>query len=446
MSARPTTPRSVLGLVFLTVFIDLVGFSILFPLFPALLEHYVAREGAASMVGQFQAALVDLIGDREGADFAVVTLFGGLLGSLYSLLQFLSAPFWGGLSDRVGRRRALTVTLFGTALGYVLWALSGDFVVLVLSRLLNGLMAGNIAIASAVVADVSEPERRTRNMAVIGIAVGLGFVLGPALGALAYGAVPLPEAWLGDGALALNPFSAAAGLALALASFNWIWALARFPETLPEASRGASSMRLLNPFASLRRVSNPGVSRTNVVYLLYQTCFAAMEFTLVFLAAERFGFAPRENAVMFVFIGLTIALVQGGLVRRLSGRYDDRRIAFTGIALLVPGFALVGASSWRGELYLGLFLLATGSALAFPSLSALVSRYAPAADQGLALGSFRSMGSLSRALGPVLGGLIYWYAGSAAPYYAGAALLLVPLGMAAELPPLPDSGDRAAEA
>ena len=431
-NAAPT--RSVLGLVFLTVFIDLVGFSILFPLFPELLEHYVGREGPDSLVGRLEQSLVDLIGERENAALAVVALFGGILGSLYSALQFLMAPVWGGLSDRIGRRRTLTVTLGGTAAGYLLWLFSGSFLVLVLSRLLNGLMAGNISVASAVVADVSPPEKRTRNMAVIGIAVGLGFVLGPAVGALTYQWLPIPESALGHGALALHPFSAAAGAALLLALFNWGWALAKFPETLPPGG-GEAQARPRNPFAGLARISNQGVRRTNVVYLLYQTCFATMEFTLVFLAADLFGFEATDNAAMFVFIGLTIAFVQGGLVRRLSGKVDDRRIALAGIGLLLPGLLAVGlAAPSVSLLYLGLFLLATGSALAFPSLSALVSLYAPPADQGLALGTFRSMGALSRAVGPVLGGLVYWSLGATAPYFLGAVALLVPLALAARLP------------
>ena len=168
-----------------------------------------------------------------------------------------------------------------------------------------------------------------------------------------------------------------------------------------------------------------------------------MEFTLVFLAADRFGYEPRENAYMFVFIGLTIAFIQGGVVRRLSGKVDDRRIALMGIGLLVPGFAIVGATPGGSTamLYFGLFLLATGSALGFPSLSSLVSSYAPRADQGLALGTFRSMGALSRAVGPIIGGALYWGLGSGAPYFIGAAALLVPLWLATRLPePSPSAG------
>lgn len=434
----PRSDRSVLGLVFLTIFIDMVGFSVLFPLFPDLLKHYLALEGSESLIGQLVASLSEFVGDRENPDFAVVALFGGLLGTIYSALQFLFAPIWGGLSDRIGRRSTLIVTLAGTALSYAVWFFAGSFALLVAARILGGIMAGNIATASAVVADVSPPDKRVKNMAVVGIAVGLGFVLGPAVGALAYTHIDVLAWWSSGADLGVNPFSGAALAAFVLAAFNLLWALARFPETLPADRRGSAdgAGHSRNPFAALSRISTPGVARTNITYLIYQSCFAAMEFTLVFLAADRFLFGPSQNAWMFVFVGLTIAFVQGGIVRRLSGKVPEKKIALVGILLMFPGFLAVGFSASVPVLYVGLFFLAAGSAVTFPSLSALVSLYAPDTDQGLALGTFRSMGALSRAIGPILGGLAYWSLGSTAPYVIGTAVLLAPLALAATLPPV----------
>ncbi|QDU68029.1 MFS transporter [Engelhardtia mirabilis] len=432
--------RSVLGLVFLTIFIDMVGFSVLFPLFPDLLAHYLDAEGPGSLIGGLESTLQGWVGGREGAEFAVIALFGGVLGSLYSMLQFLFAPFWGGLSDRIGRRSTLLLTLGGTALSYLVWFFAGSFALLIVARILGGIMAGNIATASAVIADVSEPSKRVKNMAVVGIAIGLGFVLGPAVGALAYLHIDVLAWWPGGEALGVNPFSGAALAALVLALFNWLWAAVRFPETLPVERRGSSdgAERSRNPFAALARINLPGVTRTNITYLIYQTCFAAMEFTLVFLAADRFLYGPKENAWMFVFVGLTIAFIQGGVVRRLSGKVSEKKIAMAGITLMFPGLLAVGFSGSPNLLYFGLFFLAAGSALTFPSLSALISLYVPSTDQGLALGTFRSMGSLSRAIGPVLGGLAYWGLGTTAPYLMGALVLIVPLAMAATLPPIPE--------
>ena len=162
-----------------------------------------------------------------------------------------------------------------------------------------------------------------------------------------------------------------------------------------------------------------------------------MEFTLTFLAAERLRYGPGDIALLFVFIGLTIAAVQGGLVRRLAPRYGERRLVIVGLLLHLPAFALLARVSTTPQIYGALFLMATGSALLMPCLSALVSRYTPADRQGLALGTFRSMGALARAGGPLLGGIIWWRLGSAAPYLGGALFMLLPLAIVWGLPAVP---------
>lgn len=439
---RDQKPRSVLGIVFLTVFLDIVGFSVLFPLFPALLDHYLALEGDASAVGRIVAYLEELAGTPRQPDravsFAVVTLFGGLLGSVYSVLQFVFSTVWGGLSDRIGRRRTLLFTLAGTVTAYALWVFAGRFSLLVLSRVLAGAMAGNIATASAAVADTTDGRRRAAGMGMVGMAIGLGFVLGPALGGLSAG-IHLAEPVAEPGVLALNPFSFPALCSLVMALVNLLWVATRFPETLRPEARGASpEQRTLHPFRRLATLDFPGVKRTNVIYLLYFVVFSAMEFTLVFLAAERFHYGPAENAAMFVFVGLVIALVQGGVVRRMAPKRGEKPLALAGLCLTLPGLLLVGAAETsQVGLYAGLFLMAVGSALASPCLSALVSRYTPEDRQGLAQGVLRSMGSLARAVGPLLGAGLYWRFGSAAPYLAGAACLVAPIALARSLPPVP---------
>jgi len=316
----------VLGLVFLTAFLDLAGFSILFPLFPDLLAHYVALEGPESAVGRLAARLAELAAGGDRGEFLVHALFGGLLGSLYSLLQFACAPLWGSLSDRHGRRTTLLVTLAGTALAHTVWIFAGSFALLVVSRLLGGVMAGNLSTVSAVVADTTSPEERPKGMGVLGAAIGLGFVFGPALGGLS-ALVDLREHWPGGVALGLNPFSAPALVAFALAALNFLWALARFPETLPPERRGQHrSERSANPLVLFAGLPDLGVRRANLLYFLYMVAFSAAEFTLVFLAVDRFAYTPRQNAWMFVYVGVLIALVQGGLVRRLAPRAGERRL------------------------------------------------------------------------------------------------------------------------
>ena len=166
-----------------------------------------------------------------------------------------------------------------------------------------------------------------------------------------------------------------------------------------------------------------------MAYFVYLLAFAAMEFTLTFLAAERLGYGPMDNAKMFVFVGLTIALVQGSLVRRLAPKLGEAPLALAGMLLTLPGFLLVGTMHGAGQLYAGLALLAIGSAFVMPSLSALVSRLSPADTQGLSLGIFRSLGSAARAAGPILGGALFFGAASEAPYVLGAVLLLLPIAL-----------------
>lgn len=427
-------PRSVLGLVFLTVFLDIVGFSIVFPLYPAMLDHYLALEGPESWAGRLAGAL----GRFAASDAnAVTALFGGVLGALYSMMQFLFTPVWGALSDRVGRRPVLLLTLVGTLLSYVVWVFAGSFWILIVGRALGGCMAGNISTASAVIADTTRAEKRAGGMGMLGMAIGLGFLFGPAIGGTFYAlGTGGTETW--QPGFALNPFSGAALIASVLALVNLVWVAARLPETLPPERRGAVREHALLPHPG--RLEAPGILRTNLIYFVYLSAFSAMEFTLTFLAAERFGYGPKQNRWIFVFVGLLIALVQGGFVRRLAPRLGEKRLTLLGFLLLVPGFVVSGLApgpDGAPVLYAGLALLAVGSALVMPCLSALVSRYAPDDRQGLALGTFRSMGALSRAIGPLLGGAVYWKLGSAAPYLGGAVLLLLPWWWTAGLPPVP---------
>lgn len=431
---RPTG-RSVLITVCVTAFLDLVGFSIIFPLFPALLRHYVALEGPDSLIGRLAATLEAFAGTGASAQFLVIVLFGGLLGSIYSILQFVFAPIWGSISDRVGRRPALMFTLVGTGISYVLWVVAGSFVVLVVARLLGGIMAGNLSTISAAIADTTTPKERSRGMGALGASIGVGFIVGPAIGGIS----SLWDPTLHHAELArfgVNPFSGAALIALILSAGNVILAYFRFPETLPPERRGATtSARTNNPIHIFAGVPSPGVRRVNVLSFIFLTAFAAMEFTLTFLAVERFGYTPRDNAKMFVFVGVVIALTQGGVVRRMAPKVGDRLTATIGLVLVLPGFLVVGAAHTVPVLFTGLGLMAAGSALANPCLSALASRYAPEDQQGLALGTFRSMGALSRALGPLLGGVLYWKFGAATPYEVGAAMLVVPIVLSYGLPP-----------
>jgi MFS family permease len=425
--------RRALRAAFLTLFLDLIGFSIIFPLFPAMLEWYT-RNDADSATLRFFLGLIHRAGWLgAGADQAVpIVLFGGLLGTAYSLLQFLAAPFWGRLSDRLGRRPILLVCIAGIGLSYVGWFFAASFLLLVLSRILGGLMAGNISVVTAAVADSTTGETRSKGMAMVGIAFGVGFILGPVLGGVA-SLLDLSSLW--PEIPGLNPFSLPALLALVLSIVNMIYVAVAFRESLPPERRGrASTQRTINPLRVFQTFQFPGVGTTILAYFAYLVLFSGVEFTLTFLAAERLAYTPMDNGIMFLFIGVTLAVVQGGYVRRKAHAVGEKAMAIRGLLFVVPGLVLIGTAHGTPSLYAGLTFIAVGSAMATPCLTALVSLLTPATDQGRILGIFRSMGALSRAVGPIVACVLYWRLGAATAYILGAAGMLAPVAIALLIP------------
>jgi len=429
--------RRTLGIVFLTLFLDLVGFSIIFPLFPAMLDYYLPNgAGDGSLLGQIVAPLAAWA-ERSGAEdprLMTAVLFGGVLGSLYSILQFLCAPLWGAWSDRVGRRKVLLITISGLALSYLLWFFAASFWVLILARIIGGAMGGNLSVATAAVADTTTREKRSGGLAIVGIAFGLGFITGPGIGGLA-AKVDLTAWQPGLEAAGINPFSVPALVSLLLALINLGWVWFRFKETLPEkdaeapepAARGFAAFRIFT-------TGGPEIRRSNLLYLIFMLAFSGMEFTLTFLAVERFDFSPAQNGGMFVFIGFILILVQGGIVRRLASPVGEKRLALAGLGFGVAAFIALAFPAPLGWFFLALAALAFSIGLVSPTLSALVSLYTNEADQGSALGVFRSAGSLARAIGPVVAAFAYFAYGSQSAYLFGAVVVLVPLVMALKLP------------
>lgn len=429
--------HSRLGVIFLTLFLDLVGFSIIFPLFPAMLDYYLpSGDGGHSLLGQLIAPLANWAERSGAADprFMTAVLFGGILGSLYSILQFICAPLWGAYSDRVGRRKVLLITISGLALSYILWFFAASFWVLVLARVLGGAMGGNLSVATAAVADTTTRAKRSSGLAIIGIAFGLGFIVGPAIGGV-FALIDLTEIAPSLKAFGVNPFSVPALVSLTLTVVNLAWVYRRFKETLPESKRrqAKSERRGLAVFR-IFQCPEPATRRTNFVYLIYMLAFSGMEFTLTFLAVERFAFSPAQNGGMFVFIGFILVLVQGGIVRRLATPVGEKRLALAGLACGVAAFLALAMAMQLGLFFGALALMAFSIGLASPTLSALVSLYSNESDQGANLGIFRSAGSLARAIGPLVAAFVYFVYGSKSAYLFGAVVVILPLVMALKLP------------
>jgi MFS family permease len=432
MSAPAVLPqRRILGLIFLTVFMDIVGFSIIIPLFPHLLDHYIRTEGAAgTLIGSLNSAAEWMGGDTV---FKKTVLFGGLLSTLYSLLQFVFSPIWGALSDRLGRRRILTITLAGNALSYLLWIFAAQFWVVVVTRLVSGMMAGNIAVASAAAADITDEKERTKGMAVVGIAIGLGFVFGPVIGGLA-SSVQFAHGTVA-GSFGLNPFSVPAVIAASLALLNFVLVVKFFPETLAPERRASADAKRPSVF-DLATVRSSAVRRTSFANLVYQVAFTGMENTIVFLTFALFLYNPRDNAWLFLFNGACMIFAQG-LARQLVKRLGQRKVivlgmlvasvAFVWVALIpTPKDGLPSAAWAEPSFYIGLGLISFATGLILPSVSALVSLYSDASEQGRNLGILRSAGSLARVIGPVTAALLYFHFGSHFWVYLGGAVLMLP--------------------
>jgi MFS family permease len=432
-----------LGVIFLVLFLDLVGFSILFPLYGKMLDHYSRTDQGmlSAALGWVATNFPDASATQREA------LFGGLLGALYSCTQFIVAPLWGRLSDRVGRRPILLTSIIGNLVAYLLWAFSSTFSLLLLSRFLAGLIGGAAVTANAAVADITgSPRARARGMGLVGMAFGMGFILGPVIGGLTASPKLRLDGIAALQGIGLNPFSTPALIAAGLTLINLVWALPRFRETLSAERRASArgSDRTANPLRLFSAALGPTVVVLNLSFLLHTVLFAGMESTLVFLVQHRLPFPDPDsiytfNGMLFGWMGFIAALMQGGFFRRLAPRIGGRPLAIAGFLLLIPGFALIGLVDWHPTtlfLWLGVTVLAAGTGLVFPSLNTLVSLATDERHQGLALGTFRSAGSLGRAIGPLLAAVTYFHFRPAAPYLIAAVGAILPLALMIRLRPV----------
>jgi len=322
-------------------------------------------------------------------------------------------------------------TVAGTTFGYLIWILSGNFLLLIISRVINGISGGNLSVATAAVADVTGKKSRSSGMALIGVAFGLGFIVGPVIGGFSalYDVSAHHPGLVG---LGVNPFSMPAVIACLLSAI--IWVFLRFEETLHiEPTKVSQKSNSRNRITAIFSIQDRDVRLTTGLYFIFITAFSGMEFTLPFLAAERLNYSTAENARIFLFIGAILIIVQGGVVRSLAPRMGEKCLAIFGILSGILAFFLIASALSTTIIYLGLALLAIGIGLASPTLASLVSLYSSDREQGHYLGLFRSAGSLARAIGPIAAGLIYWYVGSRFCYLTAAVILFIPLTLASRL-------------
>ncbi len=379
-------PRKALATLFAIVFTDLVGFGIVIPLLPLYAETY------------------------RPAPWTF-----GLLMASFSAMQFVFAPLLGRLSDRVGRRPVLLISLCGSVAGYVLFAAAHSIAALFASRIVAGIAGANVATAQAVIADLTPRHQRARGMGLIGAAFGLGFIAGPALA---------------GGLVTLNP--AAPGLGAAACSFlALLMALALLPESLPAAGRGRRASSA-SPMGRLRVAWTRGeLAPLLGIGFTVVAAMSMFEVTFAQFVHARFAFTPSAVSFLFVYVGLLAAAVQGLIVGGLARRVRESRMLLAGLACAAAGLALLAASSAAWALLAVLPLLALGQGLVMPSLSTLVSHAAASEEQGEVLGAYQGVASLARVVGPFVGEMVLGGVGVAAPSLLAAVLTALAVGGAA---------------
>jgi len=439
-AASPTPPEGgppkralSLGVIFLTLLIDLIGFSIIFPLGPDLVAYYLKIDAQSGILGWLlreSESVAHALGQSHA--FADV-LFGGVLTSFYAILQFIFSPFWGALSDKRGRRGVLRLTVAGTAVGCLLWVVSGSFWLFLFSRIVSGAFSGNLSVATAAVADVTTRQERSRAMGIVGAAFGLGLVTGPVLGA-ACAQWNLLAAHPGLSRLGINPYSVPALASFALCLANLAWVNRSFKETLPESARSAPrETRLRNPIKAILGLTNRDVRQVNIVAFVYAIAFVAMEASVTFLAAQRFHYTAGQNGIMLGFLGVCSIITQGFIVRILLKRVTEIPVLTGGLVSTAIGLLALGLSSQTLMLYGGLAFIATGSGLVNPSTTGLISLYSSQDEQGRVLGIFRSLGSLARAFTPMLAGAVFFISGATSVFVWSAVLTVLTLALSARL-------------
>lgn len=372
--------RASLLIIFLIVFVDLVGFGIVIPILP-----YYARAFGAS-----------------------AWQLGWLMTS-YSLMQFLVAPLWGRLSDRIGRRPVLIASLIGTCLSMTVLGLAHSLAWLFIARTAAGIFGANISTAYAYVADVTDEENRAKGMGMVGAAFGLGFIFGPAIG----------------GVLSRYGYAAPMFAGAALAAANTIFALAKLAEPPLAAEVRASHRTRRFDLTVIRQALGDPRSRLAIgVFLLVTMAVTQMEVIFAIYLKAFFGYEAQSAGLLLALMGIVMVGMQGGLIGRLVKAYGELKLILAGTLICAVALVGFGLATAIPVLVTALVFLALGHGMLHPSLSSLASKGATPTTRGATMGVFQSAGSLARVLGPPCAGFLYDSVGPAFPFYGGSVLLV----------------------
>jgi len=374
--------KASLNVIFVTVFIDLMGFGILIPILPT-----------------FGSKVLHI------SDFEI-----GIAVAVFSLMQFLFNPVLGKLSDRFGRRPIILISLLATVVSYLIFSVTDTFFLLLISRILAGLGGSNIGVAQAYIADVTDKSERSKGMGIIGAAFGLGFVFGPLIGGY------------------LSHFSyATAGFGSAAFSFiAFLFAFFYLPESLKEKNTDSKIvLKIFDLKFTKETLKIPSVGLIMLLYFIIVFSMANIYGTFSILGYKIYHFTDQENGIQFGIIGLTGAIIQGGVIRILAAKFSDKTLVLAGTFLMSIGLGLIP----YGVNFLGVaivvIILSIGTGVLQPTLMSMISKYSPEKGQGAILGLNQSFSAFARVLGPLWGGFSFDFLGYQSPFLTGAVFTLI---------------------
>uniref|UniRef100_A0A915EPB9 Major facilitator superfamily (MFS) profile domain-containing protein n=1 Tax=Ditylenchus dipsaci TaxID=166011 RepID=A0A915EPB9_9BILA len=432
-----------LFILILVLTLDLLSFTCILPLFPSIIEYYsrqarLPENGGDVVYEYFESSakwLQSIVYVPDLQRYNTV-FFAGIIGSLFSFLQYLSSPILGALSDVYGRKPILILSILGSLASYYLWSIADTFGVFIVSRIVGGLSKASVSVAIAVVTDICPISSRGKGMAFVGIAFSCAFIIGPAIGAYFAASAAAAVKATTDNIVHLN--TAPAKFALFVTFLELVLALLFLPETLTKPRMKLreivqSTYNYIHPkalfeFKVVGKENNKLLRCYGQIYFYYLFLYSGLEFTLCFLTHIRFQYGSSQQGKLYLFTGVLMVILQGifaGFVRRIP---LDRQqpTALLGLAAITPAFLLMSMAFNETLLYISLALFSCASAIVVPCLTTLVSAQCDESKKGSCMGVFRSIGALSRACGPIFGSLMFWLMGPTMCYLIGGILLVIP--------------------
>jgi DHA1 family tetracycline resistance protein-like MFS transporter len=378
--------KPAIGFIIVTVALDVLGFGLLIPVAPRLVEELSGKDeaGAAPLVGA--------------------------LGAIFAIMQFIFAPILGSLSDRFGRRPVILISLFGSAIDYFAMAMAPTLAILFITRAINGITGANFSACNAYVADVTPPEKRAAAFGMLGAAFGLGFIIGPLAGGL-LSTIDLRA-----------PFWVAGGLTL----INWMYGCFVLPESLPLDRRRAFSLATSNPFATFVHVTKyPVIAWLGASMFVMNIAMFMLHATWVLYTQHRYQWSPTITGGSLAMVGLGAAIVQGGLARKIIPKLGEPCSLLTGAVIGILAYIGYGLSTDGWMIYVIIAVASLGG-IAQPALQAIITKATPPTEQGQIQGGLQGLGSVAAMIGHPLGGAVFGYfiSKSAPAYVPGASYFL----------------------